>query len=100
MSITRLNEFKALPGKLEALTDIFRRIVTQIRTVEGNERCEMLLRVADGNGDDGRLIILETWTSIDAHQRAATAIDPKDFSAVMALLSEKPTGRYYQPIDS
>ncbi|ESQ94164.1 hypothetical protein [Asticcacaulis benevestitus] len=46
------------------------------------------------------MIVLETWTSIGAHQRAATAVDPKDFSAVMALLSEKPTGRYYQPIDS
>ncbi|CAL4866502.1 hypothetical protein MMA231_00744 [Asticcacaulis sp. MM231] len=100
MSITILNEFKALPGNFEALTEIFRRIVTQIRTVEGNERCEMLLRVADGDSDDERLIILETWTSIEAHQRAATAVDPKDFSAIMALLSEKPTGRYYQPIDS
>ncbi|WP_155847572.1 antibiotic biosynthesis monooxygenase [Asticcacaulis benevestitus] len=52
MSITRLNEFKALPGKFEALTEVFRRIVTQIRTVEGNERCEMLLKVADVDSDD------------------------------------------------
>ena len=39
MSIMRLNEFKALPGKFEMLVGLFEKIVAQIRTVEGNERC-------------------------------------------------------------
>ena len=100
MSIMRLNEFKALPGKFEELINRFEEIVTQIRTVEGNERCELLLKVADGIDADDKLIVLEVWKDIAAHRCAASAIDPKQFEAVMALLSERPSGQYYMALDA
>jgi quinol monooxygenase YgiN len=95
MSIMRLNEFKALPGKFEELISRFEEIVTQIRTVEGNERCHLYLKVADGVDEDDTLIVLEVWKDIAAHKQAVSAIDPKQFEAVMALLSERPSGQYY-----
>ena len=95
MSIMRLNEFKALPGKFEALVGLFEKIVAQIRTVEGNERCELYLKVADGTDADEKLIVLEVWKNIAAHKNAVSAIDPKQSEAVMALLSERPSGQYY-----
>ena len=52
MSIMRLNEFKALPGKLEALVRQFEEIAAQIRTVEFNARCELYLKVADCIDED------------------------------------------------
>ncbi|WP_303829864.1 putative quinol monooxygenase [Asticcacaulis taihuensis] len=100
MSIMRLNEFKALPGKFEMLVGLFEKIVAQIRTVEGNERCELYLKVADGMNEDEKLIVLEVWKNIAAHKNAASAIDPKQFKAVMALLSERPSGQYYTATDS
>ncbi len=100
MSIMRLNEFKVLPGKFEELINRFEEMVTQIRTVEGNERCDLLLKVADGIDEDDKLIVLEVWKDIAAHKQAATAIDPKQFETVMALLSERPSGQYYTATDS
>lgn len=100
MSIMRLNEFKALPGKFEALAGLFEKIVAQIRTVEGNERCELYLKVADGIDEDDKLIVLEVWKNIAAHKNAVSAIDPKQFEAVMALLSERPSGQYYTDTES
>ena len=100
MSIMRLNEFKALPGKFEALVGLFEKIVAQIRTVEGNERCELYLKVADGINEDEKLIVLEVWKNIASHKNAVSAIDSKQFEAVMALLSERPSGQYYTATDS
>jgi len=100
MSIMRVNEFKVLPGKFEELTRHFEKIVAQIRTVEGNERCELYLKVADEIDKYGKLIILEVWKDIEAHRNAAAAIDPEQFRTVMALLSERPSGQYYTPLEA
>jgi len=95
MSVMRLNEFKALPGKFEELINRFEEIVAQIRTIEGNESCALYLKVADGIDEDDKLIVLEVWKDIAAHRNAASAIDPKQFEAIMALLSDRPSGQYY-----
>lgn len=50
--------------------------------------------------EDEKLIVLEVWKNIAAHKNAASAIDPKQFKAVMALLSERPSGQYYTATDS
>ena len=98
MSVLRLNEFTALPGQFEALTAQFEAILPIIRACEGCERCELLLKFADGNSDDERLIILEVWRDIEAHQNAAKAVPPERFQAVMALLAAPPKGQYYKAI--
>lgn len=98
MTVLRLNEFKALPGQFEALTGKMRDICAQIRTLEGCEHCELLLKVADGEGDDDLLVVREVWASIAAHKAAAAKIDPTEFTAVMALLADRPSGQYYQAV--
>ncbi len=100
MSVMRLNEFKPLPGKCQELANQFEAIVAQIRTVEGNERCELYLKVAGAANEDEKLIVLEMWKNTTAHKNATAAIDPKQFEAVMALLSERPSGQYYTTVDS
>ncbi|HTM80871.1 antibiotic biosynthesis monooxygenase family protein [Asticcacaulis sp.] len=100
MSIMRLNEFKALPGKFEELITRFEEIVAQIRTIEGNESCTLYLKVADGIDEDDKLIVLEVWKDIAAHKNSVSTIDPKQFGAVMALLSERPSGQYYTATDA
>ncbi len=97
MSVLRLNEFRALPGRFEALTAKMRDICLRIRRLPGCEQCELLLKVSDGEDADDLLVVREVWTSIEAHQ-AAAAIDPAEFAEVMALLSDRPSGRYYQAV--
>ncbi len=95
MSVLRLNEFNALPGQFEALVAAFEAIIPIIRDCDGCERCELLLKVADGNTNDDRLIILEVWRDVAAHQNAAKAVPPEQFQTIMALLSGPPKGQYY-----
>ncbi|MDI7776203.1 antibiotic biosynthesis monooxygenase family protein [Asticcacaulis sp. EMRT-3] len=99
MSVLRLNEFKALPGQFEALAKHFEAIVAQIRTIDGNQSCELLLKMADGASDDEVLVVIETWESLDHHKAAVSAIDPAQLAAVMALLDGPPKGRYYTPLE-
>ena len=95
MAVLRLNEFRALPGRLEVLTEKMRDICVRIRALDGCEQCELLLKVADGEGADDLLVVREVWTSAEAHQRAAAGIDPAEFAEVMALLAGRPSGQYY-----
>lgn len=98
MSVLRLNEFRALPGRFEALTAKMREICSRIRELPGCEQCELLLKVADGEGVDDLLVVREVWTSIEAHKAAAAGIDPAEFAEVMTMLSGRPTGQYYQAV--
>lgn len=98
MSILRLNEFRALPGRFEALVEVMRSICGRIRHLDGCEKCELLLKVADGEGADDVLVVVETWASVAAHKQAGANIDPAELKAVMALLAGPPSGRYYQPL--
>ena len=95
MSILRLNEFKALPGKFEQLTALFEGVVAGIRENPGCERCELLIKMADGASDDEKLVVLEVWDSIEAHKSALAKMTPEDFAPAMALMSGRPTGQYY-----
>ena len=99
MTILRLNEFKALPGKFESLTALFQDIVAGIRETPGCLSCELLIKVADGAGYDEKLVVIEVWDSIEAHKAAAAAISPDDFTAVMALLNGRPSGQYYTAVE-
>ena len=100
MSILRLNEFKALPGKFEALSAKMADICARIRTLDGCEQCELLLKVADGENPDEALIVREVWTSVEAHKAAAANIDPAEFAEVMTLLADRPTGQYYAAVST
>jgi len=99
MSILRLNEFTALPGQFENLVEQFDALIEEVRVLPGCERCELLLKVADGNDDDDRLVILEVWTSISHHKAAASAGDPQRIKAILALLSHRPSGQYYSAVE-
>ncbi len=99
MSILRLNEFKALPGKFEQLTALFEGVVAGIRNHPGCQRCELLIKVADGANDDEKLIVLEVWDSVEAHKAALAGMTPEDFAPAMALLSGRPAGQYYAAVE-
>jgi quinol monooxygenase YgiN len=96
MSVVRINNFIALPGKLPELIEAFQSIVLTIRNCQGCELCNLFVSA----GDDNKIVIIEQWRDIAAHQAAAKLIDPDDFKKVMALLEEKPTGQYYTASES
>jgi len=93
MSILRVNEFVAFPGKLDDLLECFQTIVPMIRMSDGCESCEMLV---PANGKE-KVVILEQWRDMKAHQAAARNINGSDFKRIVSLLDGAPSGKYYTP---
>ena len=91
MTITRINQFEAKPGKEQALFAFLQSVIADIEHCAGCRSCR-LLRSTD---DPAHLAIIEEWDSIDDHQRAARAIPPEKMSEAMALFATPPSGRYY-----
>ena len=94
MSITRFNEFIALPGKLAELTQAFLPILRKIRSAKGCESCEMFIAV---EGKE-RIIIIERWADVSSHQTAAKLIGPTDFQTIIGLLEGPPAGKYFTEV--
>ena len=93
MSVIRINEFTAFPGKLQDLIEAFQGLIPVIKFAEGCESCEMLV---PANGKE-KVVIIEQWRDIRAHQNAAKLIAGSDFKRIMSLLDGAPSGKYYTP---
>lgn len=93
MTVTRINEFRAKHGQRDQLRD---RLQSFVPTIESSPGCRSCVLFED-HGDATRLIVIEVWDSIEAHQGALRGVPPAAFADTMHLLAEPPTGRYYQP---
>jgi len=94
VSIVRINEFRSAPGKAGELREFLRGVIDVIETSPGCQRCELLADQEDAT----RLVIVESWDSVSAHQAAASRIPPEKLTEVRPLLAQPPTGRYHDRI--
>ena len=91
MSITRINTFQAGAGQGDALYALLATFVPVIEAAEGCLSCQLLQ-----NWDDpDRLIVVEQWQSVEAHQASVTDIPPEALAEAMKLLAAPPKGVYY-----
>jgi quinol monooxygenase YgiN len=93
MSVIRINEFRAAPGKAADLRAFLADVVAVITGAPGCEDVQLLI----GHEDESQVAIVEQWTSVDAHQAAASRISKEQMAAFMPLVAEPPVGRYYDP---
>src|SRR5688572_30129853 len=91
MAIVRINEFRAAPGKSAELREFLASVISVIEHADGCLACELLT----DREDDTRLVIVETWESVPAHQAAAAKIPPEQMARFHPLVAEPPKGRYY-----
>jgi hypothetical protein len=56
------------------------------------------MRTARRSAGASRLVIVERWDSVAAHQAAASKIPPEQMAAFKPLIADPPKGRYYQPV--
>lgn len=92
MSIVRINEFQAKAGQGDALAQLLKSYDTTFRFLAGFQSHQVLQGVADAD----RVVVIETWDSIDAHKLAAQQIPVHAFEKVMGLLADSPRGAYYR----
>jgi quinol monooxygenase YgiN len=91
MRTTRINTFIAKDGMVNELHEFLVSIISVITQLPGCESCHLLRRQDNAH----ELVIIESWTSVAAHQAAAQAIPPEKIAMVMPLLSQPPSGAYY-----
>jgi len=91
MSVTRLNEFRARPDKIEELRAFLSTVAEGIAALSGCQSSRLL----QSQGDQARFVVLEVWDSIEAHQAAAQNIAPDSIAGVMELIDGRPQGEYF-----
>ena len=91
MSITRINEFQAQDEQGDALRDLIQSFVPMIAGSEGCQSCQVL----QGQDDPTRILVIEVWDSVAAHQASMKNIPPSALGQAMTLLAGPPKGAYY-----
>jgi quinol monooxygenase YgiN len=89
--ITRINRFEAKTGSEDAVFEFLKSIIAIVQHSEGCHSVK-LLRELDA---PARTVIIEEWSSVNAHQAASTVIPPDRLRQAMELLAAPPAGNYY-----
>lgn len=91
MSVTRINEFRAKDGEDDSLYALLASFLPIIASADGCQSCQLLHKL----DDPARLVIIEAWDSVEAHQAAAEMIAPQNLEKAQELLACPPRGAYY-----
>lgn len=95
MNITRINEFHAKEDKGDDLRKFLVSIISIIESSAGCRSCR-LLQCLD---EPTRLVVIEIWDSVEAHQASVKSIPPDSFAEIMKMLAEIPKGAYFRGCD-
>ncbi len=92
MGIHRIGEFRAHPGEGDALLDLLNKyFVPMIEESDGWLSYQIFQR----QDEPEKVMIIEQWESVKAHQASAQDIPPEALGKVRELLAEAPAGGYY-----
>jgi Antibiotic biosynthesis monooxygenase len=91
VSVVRINEFEALAGRRDELRTALHSILPTIRGALGCVSCQLL----ESEEDAQRFVILEVWTTREAHSEAAGKIPEDMLRRTMTLVADVPRGGYY-----
>ena len=97
MSVLVLVRATAKPGKGQDVVDMLAPFVGENPGLEGCSRVEL---VVDAVAPD-QLIIVEEWTSVEAHKASLAALEEAGaLDDFLALLAEAPLRTYYSQVDT
>ena len=91
MSVTRIGEFQAQEGKAERLRALLTAALPAIRSSKGCRSCHLL----QSQSDPARILVIEVWDSIEAHQASVKGIPPEAVEKARSLLATAPRAGYY-----
>ena len=97
MAVLVLVRAVAKPGTGAELIDMLAPFVGEDTGMEGCSRIEMAVDATDPD----RLLLLEEWTSAEAHKANLAALqEAGGLDDFLALLAEAPVRTYYAPLDA
>jgi quinol monooxygenase YgiN len=91
MSITRLNYFAAKANRAQESGEFLKNVLPTIQAAKGCLSCELL----QSQQSPTKFVVHEVWESVELHQTAVQAIPQEAFAGIMELLSDRPTGEYF-----
>ena len=91
MSTIRLTEFKARRDTIDTLKKFLTELIPHMKQLEGFEG-GMLIEKSE---DPVKFIMVEYWTSVEAHKASAKTIPPELIAQVLPMLGGIPSGSYY-----
>ncbi|MDB6031294.1 MAG: antibiotic biosynthesis monooxygenase [Verrucomicrobiales bacterium] len=91
MAVTRLNYFAAKAEQREALARFLFDEIQVVINAEGCLSCRLLCDYANPL----EFVILESWESVEAHQKAAGMIPKEQIMSVMQYFGEAAQGRLF-----
>jgi quinol monooxygenase YgiN len=92
MSITRINEFRAIEGSSDMLRDRLKALVPVIEAAEGCLSCHLL----QSKKNPAHIILIEVWDSVEVHKASLEDVPAEVFHETKKLLAVPPTGEYYE----
>ena len=96
MAVLVLVRAAAKPGKGKEVTDMLAPFVGEDTGMDGCSRIEMAVDATDPD----RVVLLEEWTSAEAHKANLAALEAASgLDDFLALLAEDPVRTYYAPLD-
>ena len=96
MTVLVLVRALAKPGKGADVVDMLTPFVGEDTEMEGCSRIEMAIDATDPD----RVLLLEEWTSAEAHKANLAALEAASgLDDFLALLAEDPIRTYYAPLD-
>lgn len=91
MSIARVNHFVAKADQIEKLHEFLAEICYEIRSAPGNLSADLLQK----EDTPTEFLVIERWTSKEAHASSARAIPEDKLREAKALLATTPDGSFY-----
>jgi len=92
MSLIRINEFVAAPGKAAALRSFLEELVPFIRSSSGCKGVELASCLEDG----GRFVVVETWDSKESHAASLANYPRERMEAGRQLIGAPPKGEFFE----
>jgi len=89
--MTRINEFTAKQGQGDRLRDLLRSFLSTLDSAAGCQSCQVLQSAEHPT----RIVVLEVWDSVEAHQASVKNISPEAFAQIMPLLDGSPKGENF-----
>ena len=97
MAVLVLVRAVAKPGKGPDVIDMLAPFVGEDTGMEGCSRIKMAVDATDPD----RVLLLEEWTSAEAHKANLAALqEAGGLDDFLALLAEEPVRTYYAPLDA
>ena len=92
MAVIRISHFEAKRDTAQQLNAFMKDVVRKVQTLPGCHSVQLLRSTEDPR----QFAIVEEWDSIEAHQKAATAIPADQLVRAQQLVARPPVGGYYQ----